>query len=103
MGCHARRAAPRQTTTRRSPSQRDGTPAPVSRYRLDLADAATLPAPAPLSQITPINARRASSCLSVTTGAPRASRDAPVLAELLDLHVVARPVILDCTFGRGGI
>jgi len=57
---------------------------------------------APLSQITPISVRVGSSPVSVT-GTPRKTRDAPVLAELIELHVVTRPVIVDCTYGHGGI
>jgi hypothetical protein len=30
-------------------------------------------------------------------------RDAPILAELLELHASARPRILDCTYGRGRV
>jgi hypothetical protein len=33
----------------------------------------------------------------------RQSRDAPILAELLELHAVARPQVLDCTYGSGVI
>lgn len=56
---------------------------------------------APLSHITRGSLRRASPQLSVTKA--RQSRDAPVLADLLDLHAVARPQVLDCTYGTGVI
>lgn len=55
-----------------------------------------------LSQIAATTARRHSLPLSVTK-APRQSRDAPILAELLELHAVAQPRIIDCTFGKGAI
>src|SRR5207302_9259421 len=55
-----------------------------------------------LSQITPTSARRDSLALSVTK-APRQSRDAPILDELLELHAIPQPTIIDCTYGRGAI
>lgn len=42
------------------------------------------------------------SALPVTK-LPRQSRDAPLLAQLLELHAVANPRIVDCTYGRGAI
>jgi hypothetical protein len=55
-----------------------------------------------LSQLATSTARRHSPTLSVTK-APRQSRDAPILAELLELHAVTRPRIIDCTYGKGSI
>jgi hypothetical protein len=55
-----------------------------------------------LSQIGPTSLRRPTSALSVTK-APRQSRDAPILAELLELHAAANPSILDATYGHGNI
>jgi hypothetical protein len=55
-----------------------------------------------LSQIPVTTARRPSVALPVTK-VPRQSRDAPILAELLELHAVTRPRVIDCTYGKGVI
>jgi hypothetical protein len=55
-----------------------------------------------LSQLATTTARRRSLALAVTK-APRQSRDAPILAELLELHAVGQPRIIDCTYGKGAI
>lgn len=52
-----------------------------------------------LTQISGSSLRRGSPRLSVSKVTP--SRDAPILRELLDLHALARPRVLDCTYGRG--
>ena len=58
--------------------------------------------PALASQLAEISPRRRSPALPVTK-LPRQSRDAPILSELLELHAVARPRVVDCTYGRGNI
>ena len=50
-------------------------------------------------QISGSSLRRTSPRLSVRK--TRESRDAPILRELLELHAIARPRVLDCTYGSG--
>jgi hypothetical protein len=54
------------------------------------------------SQVLTSKLRGASTTLSVTK-LPRQSRDAPILADLHAVHAVARPHIIDVTYGLGSI